>query len=158
MTTLAYDMSKLRFFGNVALDTIIAVFGTAVLESSLPHRTPHSGDEIIWRIWMTSTVVATVLGVLATRYGARKTAVWAWIIPVGVFAVGALFYASRWSTGFATHFSGYDCAVGLQKSDCRDFFGITVPVIRGLSYSAAAQLTLRIWQSGKDEKRENRTV
>jgi hypothetical protein len=147
-------MNKLRVIGNVLLDTLIAVFGTAALESSIPHPVPQSGANVIWRVWITSTAIASLLGVLATRYRASKTGVWAWLIPAGVFAFSALLYAFSRSTGFATHFSGYDCAIGLQKSDCNEFFIVTVPFIRGASYSTAALLTLRISARLTKGKRE----
>jgi len=147
-------MTKLRLFGNVILDTLIAVFGPAVLESGIPHRAPHSGAEIIWRVWITSIVIASVLGVLVTRYRSSRTGMWAWLIPATVFAVRALLYVSGRSTGFASHFSGYDCAIGLQKSHCNDFLGVTLPFIRGLFYSTTALLTLRVLARGTNAERE----
>lgn len=77
-----------------------------------------------------------------------KTAGWAWVIPAVFFSWRALIYALTLRTGFATHFSGYDCAIGLQKHDCDEFFAVTVPLIRGLSYSAAARLASRITSRG----------
>jgi len=137
-------MSKLRAFGYFVLNTLIAVFGTAAIESRLPHAVPHSGADVIWRVWITSIAIATLLGVFAARFRTSKSAGWAWLIPGGVFAFIALLYLFGRNTRFWTHFSGYDCAVGLQGADCNDFLSVTAPLIRGLSYSAAARLALRI--------------
>jgi len=135
-------MSRVRLIGNVVLDTIFAVFGTAVLASGIPRSVPHSGADVIWRAWIVSTVIAGLLGILATRYRAAGTEVWAWLIPAGVFVCRASLYAFNRS-GLVTHFSGYDCAIGLQKSDCTDFLVFAVPLIRAASYSTAALLTRR---------------
>ena len=137
-------MNRLRVIGNILLDTLAAIFGTALLSSAIPHLVPHSGADVIWRVWIVSTVLASLLGILAARYRAAGTEVWAWLIPAGVFACRALLYAFGRRTGLVTRFSGYDCAIGLQKPDCTDFFAFTVPFIRGAAYSTAALVTLRI--------------
>lgn len=138
------SLNKLRMIGNVVLDTLIAVFGSAALESGIPRPVPHSGTEVIWRAWIMSIALASLLGVLATRYRASKTGVWAWLIPAGVIAFRGLLYAFSSNTGFPAHFSGYDCAIRLEKSDCYDFLIVTVPFVRAVSYSTAALLTARI--------------
>jgi len=150
------SMSRLRTIGNVVLDTLIAVFGTAALESSIPRPVPHSGADVIWRVWITSSVIATLLGVLATRYRASKTGIWAWLLPSVLFAFGAVLYVGGRRLGFVNQFSGYDCAISLQKSDCNQFFIFTIPFIRGAFYSIAALLTLRI--SDRLSKRKRETV
>jgi hypothetical protein len=150
-------MSKLRLFGYVVLNTLTAVFGTAVLESSLPHVFhPRSGSEVIWRVWITSSILSALLGILATRFRIAKAAGWAWLIPAFVLAGRALIYLSRGGVRFAFLFSGYDCAVGLGKSDCNEFFVFTLPLIRGLSYSAAARVALRF--SARSEEVTDRPI
>jgi hypothetical protein len=137
-------MTKLREASYVVLNTLIAVFATAAIQTRIPHPVPHSGADVIWREWITSTFVAALLGVLAGRYRTAKTAGWAWLIPAAVFALRALRHLFGSNSRFWSHFSGYDCAVGLVEADCHDFLSITVPLIRGLSYSAAARLALRV--------------
>jgi len=153
-TSFQTNWNRLRVISNVVLDTLIAVLGSAALESSIPRLVPHSGAQVIWRAWIMSIVIASLLGVLATRYRASKTGVWAWLIPAGVFVFSALLYAFSRSTGFATHFSGYDCATRLEKSDCNEFFIVTVPFIRGVAYSIAALSTLQIIARLKKRKHE----
>jgi len=112
-----------------------------------PSFHPHTGLGIIWKEWITSIIFAGFLGVLAVRavrFRTAKTARWAWVIPAVIFGWRALVYTLTWNTGFATHFSGYDCAIGLQKHDCSEFLTVTIALARGLSYSAAARLASRI--------------
>jgi hypothetical protein len=112
--------------GYVVLNTIAAVFGPGLLESSLPDVFhPRSGPGIVWKLWITSLILSALLGMLATRSRVSETARWAWLIPAVVFSTRALVYASTRSTGFASTFSGYDCAVGLQKHYCYDFLEFT---------------------------------
>ena len=138
-------MGRLRSFGYVVLNTLIALLGPSVLRSILPpvfHL--RSGAEIVGFVWITSIIFAGLLAILATRYRTAKTAGWAWLIPAVVFAWRALLYQFSGSTGSASVFSGYECAIGLQRDDCNEFFAYTVPLIRGLSYSAVAKLLFRI--------------
>ena len=93
-------MSKLRAFGYFVLNTLIAVFGTAAIESRLPHAVPHSGADVIWRVWITSTTIAALLGVFAARFRTSKDAGWAWLIPSGLFAFSALLYLFGRNTRF----------------------------------------------------------
>ena len=137
-------MTKVRAMGYVVLNTLIAVFGTAVVETKIPHAVPHSGADVIWREWITSTIIAALLGVLASHYRTSKTARWAWLIPAGVFAFTALLYLFGRNIRFWSHFSGYECAVGLEEADGHAFLSITVPLLRGVSYPAAALFALRI--------------
>jgi hypothetical protein len=125
----------------------MAVLGPVAVSSSLPQYHPHTGLGIISKAWITSIVFAGILGVVAVRvvrFRTADTAEWAWVIPALIFSLRALIYPFTRSTGFATHFSGYDCGVGLQKHDCNEFFEVTIPLIRGVSYSAAARLASRI--------------
>jgi len=139
-------MASFRLIGYVVLNTLAALLGPVVLSSSLPPFHPHTGLGIIQKAWITSIVFAGFLGVVAVRavrLNAAKTAEWAWVIPAVIFSWTALSYTLTRSTGFAPHFSGYDCAIGLQKHDCTEFLAVTIPLVRGLSYSAAARLASR---------------
>jgi len=74
-------MSKLRAIGYVVLNRLIAVFGTVAIETRIPHATPHSGSDVIWREWITSAIIAALIGVVANPYRTSNTAAWAWRIP-----------------------------------------------------------------------------
>jgi hypothetical protein len=148
-------MASFRLISYVVLNTLVALLGPVVLSSSLPPFHPHTGLGIIQKAWITSIVFAGFLGVVAVRaepLNAAKTAEWAWVIPAVIFSWTALNYTLTRSTGFATHFSGYDCAIGLQKYDCTEFLAVTIPLARGLSYSAAAKLASRNTAKSKEGK------
>jgi len=139
-------MARFRLVGYVILNTLVALLGPAVLSSSLPPFHPHTGVGIIQKAWITSIVFAGFLGVVAVRavrLHAGKAPEWAWVIPAVIFSWRALIYTLTRSTGFATHFSGYDCAIGLQTHDCTEFLAVTIPLVRGLSYSTGARLASR---------------
>lgn len=142
-TSSADHMSKVRFVGHVVLDSIAAVFGTTFLEYNLS-RLLHSdtGGGFICRTWIASVLLAGFLGAVIARYGKPKTAVWAWVLPGLVFCGRTAVYMAMWRTGFVATFSGYECAVGLQRHDCQDFLEFTVPLIRGTSYSVGCVAVL----------------
>jgi hypothetical protein len=123
------------------VNTVIAVLGPAILGSLLRGFVrPRSGISIILTSWAASIIFAGLLGALATLNRTTETACWAWVLPSLFFAFGAVVYLLRWRTGFIAHFSGYECAIGLQSSDCQDFLVFTVTLIRGIAYSAGARL------------------
>jgi len=145
-------------FVYVLLNTLIAVFGPAALESLVhPLRLfnpysfwPYSGVAILLAEWFTEIVSTALYGLVVAKVTLSKTAVWSWVIPTGLFLCRASVCRAQHrlglltgNTGFASHFSGHDCAIGLQRSECGDFWIFTFPLIRGLSYSATARLVLR---------------
>jgi hypothetical protein len=139
-------MARFRLVGYVVLNTLVALIGPALVSSIFPPFHPHTGLGIIEKAWITSIVFAGFLGVVAVRavlLNAANTAEWAWVIPAVIFLWRGLIYTLTKGTGFATHFSGYDCAIGPQKHDCTEFLAVTIPLVRGLSYSAAARLASR---------------
>ena len=128
---------RLRTSASVAVNTVVAVFGTAVLESPLA-RALHArnGSAVIWREWITSIVVALALGFAVKRSWKSSGAVWAWILPTVFFVFKVL--TDLGSGRVASQFSGYECAVELVGGGCRIFLLVTVPLVRGVAYSAGA--------------------
>ena len=56
---LGQMLRKIRTWVVVVVNTVVAVFGTAILESPLAQTVhPHTGLGVIWREWITSIVVA----------------------------------------------------------------------------------------------------
>jgi hypothetical protein len=128
---------------RVAVNTAIAVFGTAVVESPLARAfRPHSGFDVIRREWITSLVLAEPLGFFVQCSWKGGAARWSWIIPSVFFFPWVLLHLP---TGHAvSRFSGYDCATQLGGLGCRDFLVFTIPFVRGVAYSAMAVLANRV--------------
>ena len=153
-------LGQLRFFVCVLLNTLVAVFLPATLQSEFhPSRFfPYSGIGLLSAPWTTSVIFAALCGLVAARLESR-TAGWSWLVPAGVFVCAAWFYLGRHrlglitgNTGFFSHFSGYGCAHGLQKSECQDRWVFTVPLVGSISYSATAPVVLRL-STGRQEVR-----
>lgn len=96
---------------------------------------------------------AAFMGFMMFRSWRSATEKWVWILPALWFAFRALPYAALHShsvlsqdQGFWFHFSGAAC--GADISNCRDFYAFSVPLIRTLSYSAAAMLASRVLEHG----------
>src|SRR5215472_13316546 len=134
--------------GYVGLNTTIAVFGPVILETRIrPLFHPQSGADVVWRELALSIVFAASLGLLAMRFRTRSAAKSAWVIPAVWFSIRSLAYTFTGSGAFFSHFSGYDCEVGLNPLDCADLFGFTVPLLRGVAYSGTARLYVQFSQS-----------
>jgi len=81
----------LKFSGLLAVHIVIALLGTAVLESSL-HRTirPNSIATVLWKEWILSAAIAFGLGFSGQRLWQNTAAKWAWVLPALWFGFGTL--------------------------------------------------------------------
>jgi hypothetical protein len=81
----------LKTLAAVAINTMIAVFGTAVLESPLARVFhPKTGFEVILREWILSLILAGTFGFVIQRSWPNRAARWSWIIPSAWFSLGVL--------------------------------------------------------------------
>ncbi len=131
----------LRLVGTFVLNLVIAIFGTAIVESSVWSAWSQIGrarsiSGIEAREWFLSLTIAALLGIFVGRRWS-KTTVWVWTLPVAFFGLGALLY--RVGGGFAEHFFAPNCLA--NPHDCRDFFVFTIPAARAVTYSLAAWLS-----------------
>jgi hypothetical protein len=104
-----WTMARFRLVGYVVLNSLVALFGPVVLSSSLPPFHPHTGLGIIQKAWITSTVFAGFLGVVAVRAArlhAAKTAEWAWVIPAVIFSWRPMEFFHH-SSGLLIDFPGH---------------------------------------------------
>ena len=138
----------LRLLGAFVLNLVLAIFGTAIVESSIWSAWSHIGrarsiSAIEAREWFLSLTIAVVLGIVVGKRWS-KTAVWIWTLPVTFFALGVLLYGARLNSsvlvggGYAEHFLAPNCLVNTY--DCGDFFLFTIPAARAVAYSLAALL------------------
>lgn len=131
------------------LHTIVAILGTAILESAIWKAfRSHSLEAILWKEWSLSLLCAAFIGFLMWRTWRGNAAMWAWVLPSLWFAFmfllalpasqkhSALVGGALW-----TQFSGAACDSGPHALGCRNFFVITIPFVRGVSYSVGACLS-----------------
>jgi len=138
----------LRVAGVFILNLAAAVFGPAVIESSvwsaLPRARSFTGIEA--KEWLLGLTAAALLGFFISRRWPSRGAVWVWIVPVLFFALGARAYSGRRTNsvlvndGFWKHFFAPDCL----ETNCRDYLVFTVPAARAAVYSVAAWVSLRL--------------
>ena len=142
-------VTLLRLVGAYVLNLVIAIFGTAIVESSIWSAwsrigRAHSIAGIEAKAWFLSLTIAALLGFFIGRRSAT-TAIWVWIVPVAFFGLGALLYSARPNGGFlagggfAEHFFAPNCLA--NQHDCLDFFVFTIPAARAAAYSLAARLS-----------------
>jgi hypothetical protein len=143
------DGKLLRVQATFALNLAIAIFGTAIVESSawrvwsLIGGKTNSVSAIQAREWFLSLTIAALLGFFIGRRW-LTTAIWVWTLPTALFGLGALLYSARlngsvFGPGFAEHFFAPNCLA--NPLDCREFFVFTIPGARTVAYSLGAQLS-----------------
>jgi hypothetical protein len=133
-----------RFFrdvGEFLLNFVIAIIGTAIMESSLSQRLghPHSVSEVLTRAWLFGPIIAALLGLFVGRRWFPKTAAWIWLLAAALFAFRALLYKASGASvlnPFWGHFFAPDCLI--DRHACTDFFVFTIPLVRTAAYSLAA--------------------
>lgn len=134
---------KIQTCMAIVSSTAIALFGTAVLESSLVGRFhPHTSSGVIWREWIASVVLAALLGFLVQRSWKGSVATLSWVIPSVSFLAGVLMHFG--AGHIVRRFSGYDCANEAGVPSCNAFLLFTVPLLRGVAFSIAAIIALRV--------------
>jgi predicted MFS family arabinose efflux permease len=136
---------------NIVLNTAIALFGTAAVESFLA-RFFHaqSGFDVIRREWILSIGIAGALGYTVQRIWRNAATRWSWIIPSLVFLPWFILHIPGGHV--VPLFSGYGCAVQLRGLSCIEFFRFTVPFVRGIAYSATSLLAAQYGSTGRESE------
>jgi hypothetical protein len=138
-----------RAVGEFVFNYVVAVFGTAMMESSIWSRIGHANSVsgVLAREWLLSTMIAALLGVFVGRRWLSKTATSVWILSAAVLAFRILLYGISNDTsplGFSA-LSRHFLAPNLGDT-WSDFFVFTIPAARTASYSLAAWISLRFRQ------------
>ncbi len=146
---------NLRWLGVFVLDTILAVYGTAISEGPFYRAIPaHTISIILWKSWYLDIAFATLIGFLMYRTWKSNSTRWVWVLPALWFGLGVLVRGSRPLPSalyedspfeyFWTQFSGIDCKNGTKSLGCMKFFLFSVPLVRGISYSIGGLVSSRI--------------
>ena len=142
-----------RSVGEFLLNYVVAVIGTAMMESSIWSRIghTHSVSEVLAREWVLGPTIAALFGFFVGRRWLSKTAPWVWILPAAFFAFRTLLYETSSTSSvlafnsFSGHFLAPNCLT--DRTACTDFFVFTIPAARTASYSLAAWVSLRFRRS-----------
>lgn len=136
----------LRFCGLVLLNVVVALLGTAVVETAFGEVIPaHSLAVVLWKAWTLSIVCAGLIGFGMWRTWRSDPAKWTWILLTLWFT--ARFLPAAFSQRHVLHqFSGAACGNGVS-GECLDFLVFTIPFIRGLSYSFGAYVSSLVYSS-----------
>ena len=139
---------SLKFCGALILNTIVALIGTAVLESTIGKAfRSQTLAAVLWKEWTLSLLCAAFVGFFIWRTWRVSAAMWVWVLPsiwFGLHLVLAL-SASRSESvlvagGLWSQVSGTTCKDGVRALGCWKFFVVTIPFIRGVAYSVGAYL------------------
>lgn len=140
-----------RTVGSLLLNLAIAVFGTAIIESSIWSRMGQSRSmfEVITREWLFSVTIAALLSYIVCRRRPNKAAMWVWVLPVLFLAFRVLLYATnKIDNSIWEHFLAPNCING--KAECRDFWIFTIVAARTVVYSLVGWVSWRLWPKKTD--------
>jgi len=148
----------IRTAGSLLLNLLLAVFGTAVIQTPLDSLIKvHTIPEIVQRSDWLSAVCACLLGYVVYRLWRPYIARWLWVAGIGWIAfrvilllpaqhVSALYPAQHVSIWSAL--SGTGCSEGITAVGCRNWLQFTIPSLRMVAYSTGAIVCSRLQHSG----------
>lgn len=135
-------LRALKFSGLILLNLIVAVIGTAVLDTAVRREIPpYSIAAVIWKEVVLSIICAALIGFGMWRTWRNSSTKWTWVLPVIWFAFGYLVIVGRSDVFGRLSDFGSGTESSLNVPDVRSFFAFTVPLIRGASYSAGAYIS-----------------
>ena len=143
----------LKFCGLLILNVLVAVLGTAFLESAIANLYhPASISGVVLKTWCLSLLSAGLIGFLMWRTWRTSATKWTWLLSSIWFGLRAMTLLTRGSLW--AQFSGAGCQNGTHDPGCLNFFVFTIPFIRGLSYSIGAYLSSLVSSHSAQSKGE----
>jgi hypothetical protein len=132
----------LKFVSFVVIRLVIAIIGTAILDTSLRRSFAtqfHSVSAIIWTECLLSIVCAIGLGFSVWRIWRNSAAKYTWIPASGWFAIG--FVATMGRNDVLGRLFPFGSGTGFGPAEIRSFFVFTVHLIRAICYSLGAYIS-----------------
>jgi hypothetical protein len=140
-------LGTLKFFGLLLVNIVVAVIGTAILDTAIGKTfRAQSLDAILWKEWSLSIGCAAVIGFGMSRTWRSDVAQWTWVLPAVWFGIKFILAIGKGSLLF--QFSGKACVDGVRSVGCINFLVFTIPFIRGVFYSLGAYASL-VFQSAR---------
>ena len=135
----------LKFSGFVLINVVVAIIGTAILDTALRGAIPaHTISAILWKETFLSVVCAGGIGFSLWHIWPNSAAKWTWVLPSAWFAV-ALLALTTGDHVFGRLFGFGSDSFGAPEM--RSFFAFTVPFIRGVFYSLGAYISSLIYST-----------
>ena len=135
-------LSALRFFGLLLLNVLVAVIGTAILDTGVRRAIPsHTIVAVFWKETALSLVCATLVGFGMWWRWRSEAAKWTWVVPLMWFGFGAVAFAGRGI--FGPLFISSSSNAG--PAEMRSFFAFTIPFIRAVAYSVGAYISSYVY-------------
>lgn len=133
-------LRTLKFYGALLINLLVAVIGTAILDSEVRSAIPpHTVSAIVWKEIILSVLCAAFLGFFMWRTWRTAAAKWIWVLPLMWCFFGYLAMAK--SPNVWGRFSDFSSGSVLNAPDVRPFFALAIPLIRAVSYSIGAYIS-----------------
>ena len=131
---------RLKFAAFVVIHLVIAVIGTAILDTSLRRRlAPDSFSGIIWTECLLSIICAMGIGFSVWRLWHNSAAMYTWIPAAAWFAFG--FVATLGRNDILGRLLPFGSGGTFGAAEIRSFFAFTVYLIRAIFYSLGAYIS-----------------
>ncbi len=133
----------LTFCGFLLVNFVVALIGTAILNTTVGKMIPsHSAAAIVRKEIILSIVCAALIGFVMWRAWQNSAAKWIWVPAVVWFAFGYLTIAG--SDDVFGRLSGFHSDSVLTVPDMRSFFAFSIPLVRAISYSLGAYISASV--------------
>ena len=143
-------MDWLRKLGAFLLNTVIAIFGTAIVTFPFAFfLRPHTIQAILVKGYATSAVVATLIGFFVYRRWGSSSAKWVGVVGVCWFMFRLLTPLGGGMSLMGPEMSGIGCVNGVRNLACMNWLVFTLPTLRLVSYSLGAWICF--WSGSRDD-------
>jgi hypothetical protein len=132
----------LKFGTFVAINFVIAVIGTAILDHGLWKAIPppsHTVAGVMWKESLLSVVCAAGLGFSIRRFWHNSSTMYTWVPAMVLFVIGLI--ATAGHSDVLGRVFPFGSGADLGPAEIRSFFAFTVPLIRSISYSVGSYLS-----------------
>jgi len=142
-------LRTVRFVAILLLNALVALFGTAMVQSPFAHLFRlHSINQIVLRSYLLDAAGAFFLGYIVYRSWQPVAAKWVWLVGTCWLAYRLALMVGYGQYSIWTTFSGVDCNNGLTAAGCENWIQVTIPALHLSAYSFGSILCARLGQRG----------
>ncbi len=131
-------IGRLKFLGLLVANALLALIGTAIVESSLYRAlpSPHTMAAVLVKETILSFLISALIGFGIWRAWHGESTKWTWVLTTIWFVFGAVVIARRGGVFGSVLPSGTPDA-----REVRSFFSFTIVCVRGAGYSLGAYVS-----------------
>ena len=134
----------LKFAALLWINFVIAIVGTAAIDTGYARVfPPDSLADLIRKESLLSIICAASIGFAKCRIWPHSATNWTWALAAAWFIFGFFWLRTSGRSELFGPLFWFGSGKNIGPAEIRSFYGFTIPLIRGTSYSAGAYMSRR---------------